>query len=196
MKKIKINWNHIIKEHMQKAMRLSDYHYPYAVLISKFLLYFEVNLKDETSELVKSTQEMNNGFLSKMGFTKISGKWVSKDGDHGASSSAAATDFDEEDQVVDMDFHHEKQPETNLGAGTSARNQGDEMPSMSSFERYMVNRLDGFTENQRNLHDLCVSNFQSIDNRFNNMDTRFMTLDEQIEVVQNQIFELQYDKDD
>ena len=26
MKKIKINWIHIIKEHMQKAMRLSDYH--------------------------------------------------------------------------------------------------------------------------------------------------------------------------
>jgi len=39
-KKIKINWIHIIKEHMQKAMRLGDYHYPYAVLISKFLLYF------------------------------------------------------------------------------------------------------------------------------------------------------------
>ena len=66
----KINWIHIIKEHMQKAMRLSDYHYPYAVLISKFFLYFEVNLEDETSELVKSTQEMNNGSLGKMGFTK------------------------------------------------------------------------------------------------------------------------------
>ena len=59
IKKIKINWIHIIKEHMQKSMRLSDYHYPYVVLISKFLLYFEVNLEDETSELVKSTQEMN-----------------------------------------------------------------------------------------------------------------------------------------
>ena len=34
MKKIKINWIHIIKEHMQKAMRLNDYHYPYAVLVS------------------------------------------------------------------------------------------------------------------------------------------------------------------
>ena len=67
---------------------------------------------------------------------------------------------------------------------------------MSSFERYMVNRLDGFSENQRNLHDLCVTNFQSIDNRFNSMDTRFMTLDEHIEAVQNQIFELQYGKDD
>jgi len=32
MKKIKINWIHIIKEHMQKSMTLSDYHYPYAVL--------------------------------------------------------------------------------------------------------------------------------------------------------------------
>ena len=89
MKKIKINWIHIIKEHMQKAMRLSDYHYPYGVLISKFLLYFEVNLEDETSELVKSTQDMNNDSLRKMGFTKINGKWVSKDGDHGASSSVA-----------------------------------------------------------------------------------------------------------
>jgi len=95
-----------------------------------------------------------------------------------------------------LTFHHEKQPETNLGAGTSAGNQGDEMPSMSSFERYMVNRLDGFVENQRNLHDLCVSNFQSIDNKFKSMDTRFMTLDEQIEFVQNNIFQLQYDKDD
>jgi len=52
------------------------------------------------------------------------------------------------------------------------------------------NRFDTFGENQRNLHDLCVSNFQNIDNRFNNMDARFMTLDEQIEAVQNQIFDL------
>jgi len=177
MKKIKINWIHIIKEHMQKSMRLSDYHYPCVVLISKFLLYFEVNLEDETSELVKSTQEMNNGSLSKMRFTKISGRWVSKDGDHGGSSSAAAVDFDE-DQAVDMDIHNEEQHATNFDVGTSVRHQGDEIPSMSSFERYMVNRLDGFVENQRNLHDLCEANFQSIDNRFQSMDTRFLTLDE------------------
>ena len=78
MKKIGINWIHIIKEHMQKAMRLSDYHYPYAVLISKFLLYFEVNLEDETFELIKSTQELNNGSLSKMGFTKIGANGLAK----------------------------------------------------------------------------------------------------------------------
>jgi len=173
MMKIKINWIHIIIEHMQKSMMLSDYHYPYAVLISKFLLYFEVNLEDETSELVKSTQELNNGSLSKMGFTKINGRWVSKDGDHGGSSSAATADFDEEDQAANMDIHNEEQPATNFDVGTSAGHQGDEIPSMSSFERYIVDKLDDFSENQRNLHNLCVTNFQSIDNRFQSMDTRF-----------------------
>ena len=34
MKKIKINWIHIIKEHMQKATRLSDYHYPCSVRLT------------------------------------------------------------------------------------------------------------------------------------------------------------------
>jgi len=61
---------------MQKAMRLSDYRYPYVVLISKFLHYFKGNLENETYELVKSTQELNNGSLSKMGFTKVGGKLI------------------------------------------------------------------------------------------------------------------------
>jgi len=193
MKKIKINWIHIIKEHMQKAMRLSDYRYPYVVLVSKFLLYFEVNLEDETSELVKSTQELNNGSPSKMGFTKVGGKWIGKDGDFGASSSVVV-----DHEPADMDFQHEDLPEAHPDAGPSAGagNQGERMQSMSSFEELMLNRLDSFAENQRNLHDLCVSNFQRIDNRFDSMDACFMTLDEQIEAVQNQIFDLQYDDDD
>ena len=152
-------------------MRLSDYHYPYAVLISKFLLYFEVNLEDETSELVKSTQELNNGSLSKMGFTKVGGKWIRKDGDLRASSSAVA-DHEEDEHAADMDFQHEDQPEAHQDAGPSvgAGNQEERMQTMSSFERFMVNRLDSFAENQRNLHDLCVSNFQRIDNKFDSMD--------------------------
>ena len=145
---------------------------------------------------MESTQEVNNGSLRKMGFTKINGRWVSKDGDHVGSSSAVVADFDEEDQAADMDIHNEEQPPSNFDAGTSAGHQRDGIPSMSSFERYMVDRLDGFAENQRNLHDLCVTNFQNFDNRFQSMDTHFQTLDEQIEAAQNQIFELQYGKDD
>jgi len=168
-------------------MRLSDYHYPYGILISKFLHYFEVNLEGETSELVKSTFEVNNGSLSKMGFTKINGKWVSKDGGQGGSSSGLHAEHGEEDQEgaegADMDFPDAKQPATNFGVGTSVGHQEDETPLMSSFESYMANRLDGFAENQRNLQDLCFSNFHNFDNRFQSMDTRFQTLDEQIEAV-------------
>jgi len=91
-----------------------------------------------------------------------------------------------------MDVQHEdpledyQDAEPSVGAG----NQEERMQTMSPFERLMMDRLDNFGENQRNLHDLCVINFQRIDNRFDNMDARFMTLDEQIEVVQNQIFDL------
>jgi len=160
-----------------------------------------VNLEDETSELVKSTLEVNNDSLSKMGFIKINGRWVSKDDEHGGSSSVAQAENDEEDQDgadvndqdgADMNVQDVEQPATDFGVGTSVGHQGDETPSMTSFESYMVNKLDGFVENQRNLHDLCVSNFHNFDNRFQRLDTRFQMLHEQIEVVQNQIFELQY----
>jgi len=98
MSKVKINWIHIIKEHMQKSMRLSDNHYPYAILISKFLNYFEVDLEEETFELVKSTHEVNNVSLSKMGFTKNGGRWESKDGEQRGFSSGAHVEHDEEEQ--------------------------------------------------------------------------------------------------
>jgi len=159
-----------------------------------------VNLEGETSELVKSTFEVNNGSLSKMGFTKINGKWVSKDDGKGGSSSGIHAEHGEEDQEdaegADMEFPDAEQPATGFGVGTSVGHQGDGTPSMTSFESYMVNKLDGFAKNQRNLHDLYVSNFQNFDNRFQSMDTRFQMPDEQIEVVQNQIFELQYGKEE
>ena len=176
-------------------MRLSDYHYPYGILILKFLNCFEVDLQEETSELVKSTPEVNNGSLRKMGFTKIGGRWVSKDGEQGGSSSGAHAEHDEEEQDVaegaDVDAQDEDQPATDTGVG----NQGNRILSMSPFERFMIN-MDSFAENQRNLHDLCATNFQNFDNKFQSMDTRFQNLDEQIEVVQNQLFELQYGKED
>jgi len=108
-----------------------------------------------------------------MGFTKINGKWVSKDDGQGGSSSGLHTEHGGEDQEDDEGADGQ-------GAGTSAGHQGGGTPSMSSFESYMVNRLDGFAENQRNLHNLCVSNFQNFDNRFQSIDTWFQTLDEQI----------------
>ena len=112
---------------------------------------------------MKSTQEVNNGLLSKMCFTKIGGRWASKDGEHGGSSSGAHGEHDEEyqevDEGVDDDAQDEDQPAADIGAGTSDGNQGNRILSMSSFERFMVNRLDNIAENQRNIHELCATNF-------------------------------------
>jgi len=68
MKNIKVNWIHVFKEPMQKSMRLRDYHFPYVVLISKFLQYFQVDLEKKFVKVVKPSHEINNGSLSKMGF--------------------------------------------------------------------------------------------------------------------------------
>jgi len=40
--------------------------------------------------------------------------------------------------VADMDIHNEEHPAMNFEARTSAGHQGDGMPYMFSFERYMV----------------------------------------------------------
>jgi len=130
-------------------MRLSDYHYPYVVLISKFLNYFEVDLEEEQTEVVKSSLEVNNGSLSKMGFTKIGGKWVSKDGDQGGSSSSVQAGQEEEDLDATEGAGVDAQEEhvvADIGAGTSVGNQGERILSMSPFERFMVNKMDSFTK--------------------------------------------------
>ena len=168
---------------MQKSMRLCDFHYPYAILISKFLHYFEVNLEGELAEVIKPSSEINSGSLSKMGFTKIGGRWVSKDSDQAGPSGTHEDDEPEEavtqdEPVVEAqeDYHNDT-------------NMGERMTTMSPFKRLMINRMDTFDENQRNLYDMCES-------RFNNMDSCFSTLDEHIDDVQKQIMELQFERED
>ena len=128
---------------MQKATRLSDFHYPYAILISKILHYFEVDLEEELAEIVRPSSEINSGSLRKMGFTKIGGRWVSKDGDQVGPSGAHA---EEENEVAATT----KEPTAGeYEAGPSSNHMSERITSMSPFERLMVSRMDSFAENQR-----------------------------------------------
>jgi len=65
----------------------------------------------------------------------------------------------------------------------------ERIPNTSSFEMQMINRMDTFADNQRNLYEMCES-------MFSNMDTQFSTLDDQIEEFQRQILELQFQRED
>jgi len=137
---------------MQKAIRLSDFHYTYVILISKFLHYFEVNIEEELAEIIKFSSDINSGSLNKMGFTKIGGRWVSKDGDQAGPSG----NHDEETKAT---TNLEEPAAETQGAYPSTDHKGERMTSMSPFERLMVNRMDSFVENQRNLHELYESRF-------------------------------------
>jgi len=105
-----------------------------------------------------------------MGFTKIGGRWISKDG-----NQADPTGTNEGDEPEDATMQDELAAETQEGEHHDI-NMDERMPIMSSFERLMINRMDTFAHNQRSLHEMCKS-------RFNNMDTCFLTLDEKIEEV-------------
>jgi len=132
MNKVKLKWIHIFKDHMQKVIRLSDFHYLYAILISKILHYF-VDNKEELAEIVKPSIEINSGSLRKMGFTKIGGRWVSKDGYQAGPSGT----HDEEEAEAAANLE-EPAVETH-GTDPSIDHRGDRMTSMSPFERLMVN---------------------------------------------------------
>jgi len=76
-----------------------------------------------------------------MGFTKIGGKWVSKDGDKAGSSSGIHVKDDEGEPVVvvagsDGDDRNQVGQDNvgyddAFGAGASARNMGERITSMS-----------------------------------------------------------------
>jgi len=133
MNKVKLNWIHLFKDHMQKAIRLSDFHYPYPILISKFLHYFEVDIEEELAKIVKPSSEFNSGSLRKMRFTKIGGRWVSKDGDQAGPSG---THYEEETEVA---ANLEEPTIETHGDDPSIDHMGHRMTSMSPFKRLMVN---------------------------------------------------------
>ena len=70
MNKIKVNWIYVMKEHKIKSKRLVDYKFPFAVVVSKFLEYVEVDVKDDLIENIKSGSEIDCSTLVKMGFSK------------------------------------------------------------------------------------------------------------------------------
>ena len=70
MNKIKVNWVNVMKEHMLKSKRLVDYRFPYTIMVSMFLDYFEVDVKDELNEIIKDGSEIDCCNLKKWDFRR------------------------------------------------------------------------------------------------------------------------------
>jgi len=60
-----------------------------------------VDIEGELSKVIKPSSEINSGSLSKIRFTKIGGRWLSKEGDHAGPSGTI--DGDEPKEVATQD---------------------------------------------------------------------------------------------
>jgi len=102
MKKIKVNWINIMKEHMLKSRRLPDYKFPYAIMISKFIDYFEVDMKDELNETIKDGSEIDCSNLLEIGFQKHNDVWVSKTSEASSSEPPELSNATTKSQANEM----------------------------------------------------------------------------------------------
>jgi len=88
-----------------------------------------------------------------MGFTKIGGKWVSKDGDQVGSSSGAHVANENEEQADNAADDDDIGVVGAYDIGVSdGGNMGQRITTMSPFERFMVSRMDNFANEQRSHH--------------------------------------------
>lgn len=71
MSRIKVNWIYVMKDHMNKSKKLTDYIVPYVVLVSKFIVHFGVDLEGELIEIVKARNEITCAILHNIGLMKL-----------------------------------------------------------------------------------------------------------------------------
>ena len=129
MNQIKVNRVFIINEHMLKSKRLTDYRFPYAILVSKLIDHFGIDTSNERNDTIKTVSEIDNSTLTKMGFHKIEDNWVVLKGknpqeEHGASN----LNNEDEDEAVPME------DDTIQVAEQSAEHAGNQRISSPSIE--------------------------------------------------------------
>jgi len=111
---VMVDWSYIIRDHMMKAKRLTNFKLPYVVLISKFIEHFGVDVEGELEESTGLLNHVSTLNMHKMGFTKVGNTWL-VEGDHGANIEVGEND-------------HE--------AGTSGGNQEENEPQPMAIELY------------------------------------------------------------
>jgi len=101
--KIKVNWVSVIKEQLVRIRKKPEFKIPYAILISSFIEYYDIDVENELSEEVKAQSEITVATLNKIGLKKVNGnQWICKataeeDETEGAGTSSAAEQFTRED---------------------------------------------------------------------------------------------------
>ena len=144
--KIKVNWVSVIKEQLVRIKKKPEFKIPYAILISSFIEYYDIDVENELNEEVNAPSEITVATLNKIGLKKVNGnQWICKataeeDDTDGARTSAAAEQF-------------------------TGRDMGNGEQSFSRFEQLMINQLNSIESNQKSHHEYCETHFQNLEER-------------------------------
>ena len=105
---VQLDWIFVLCDHMLKAKRLTDFRFPYVVLVCKFIEYFGVYVEDELEESTGLLNETSNQNLHKMGFTKVGSVWtpsgIAAGGGHDHEAGPSGVNQKEEPTVGPMDI--------------------------------------------------------------------------------------------
>ena len=61
---------------MLKSSRLVDYEFPYVVLPSRFIDYFNVDVSNEIMDFTKTSSEITKRHLKKLGMRFVDHEWI------------------------------------------------------------------------------------------------------------------------
>jgi len=123
MNKIKVNWVNVIREHLFKVGKKLEYRIPYAILLSQFIEYFEIEVESEVVEEIKALNQITTTNLTKISLKKMKNKrWICKvdeesvgddEEEEEKSTDDDDDDDDDEDEDKNMNFYQvEPDPET------------------------------------------------------------------------------------
>ena len=73
---IQMNWVLLIADIMLKSRRLVDYEFSYAVLTSKFIDYFNIDVSNEIVDFTKASNEITERHFKKLGMAYADYRWI------------------------------------------------------------------------------------------------------------------------
>jgi len=71
-----MNWVLLIEDIMLKNHRLVDYEFSYAILASRFIDYFNIDVSNEIVDFTKASNEITERHLKKLGMTYVHHEWI------------------------------------------------------------------------------------------------------------------------
>ena len=157
---IQVDWIYVFCDHMLKAKRLTDFRLPYVVLVSKFIEYFGIDVKDELEESTGLLNHTSNQNLHKMGILKVENAWtvvgVVVGGAHDHEVGLSGANQKEEPTAGCMDLIPYNPLE-------------DRGPVYSHFEMMVLNQLHELNVSQHAHHNYCNERFNALDGQIHDI---------------------------